>query len=267
MAAIAQESNGKHWFLPDASALAGVFQEELGALQTAVATGAELSIEPASGVVIQDVLDRPFRREGGRVVVQLGTFDPRQEKTVLLRAQVPSDGDGAEPVAKLALAYRDVTQRLDARCGGSLELQVRSDGSAQPEIDPFVAARLERSRTARTLTDANDLFEHGKGDEARARLAERRSELSKVEGPAKLGARAAATSAGGLGGMIGRRSLDADFSEQESVIEQAQSGFAPPPPSLPVGHGGSLAAGAPAASPAAKSAVRSNQANAVDLAF
>ncbi len=264
MAAIAQESNGKHWFVPDASALAGVFQEELGALVSTVAMGAELTVEPAPGVVVEDVLDRPFRREAGRVVVPLGAFDPKQEKTVILRARVPSDGDGAEQVARLSLAYRDVGQRADAHCGGTLELQVRSDGSAQQELDPFVAARLERSLTARTLTDANDLFERGKAEEARAALARRRNDLDKAQGPALLAGRAAAT-AGAGGGSIGR-GLDADFSEQQSALAQAQSGFAPPPLGAIAGTNGH-AASAPAASPAAKSAVRSNQANAVDLAF
>jgi Ca-activated chloride channel family protein len=255
MAAIAQESNGKHWFLPDPSALATVFQEELGALQTAVATGAELSVEPAPGVEIEDVLDRPFRREGGRVVVALGTFDPKQEKTVLVRARVPSDGDGTEPVVRLSLAYRDVSQRLDARCGGALAVDVRSDGSAEQDLDPFVAARVQRSLTARTLTEANDLFERGKAEEARKTIARRRDELERTAAPlmAAKGAGGGGHAQGGIG-----RSLDTDFGQQQSALAEAQQGFAAAPAGAPA---------ATAAAPPAAKAVRNNQANAVDLAF
>jgi Ca-activated chloride channel family protein len=265
MAAIAQEANGKHFFVPDASALQGVFQEELGALESTVASGAELTIEPAPGVVLEDVLDRPFRRVGGRLVVQLGSFDPKQEKTVLLRARVPSDQDGAVKVARMTLAYRDLAQELDGHCGGNLELEVRSDGTAQRDIDPFVAARVERSLTARTLTEANDLFKLGKDEDARRKLAERQQELAQVAGHARVSPKATTTPAFG-------RSLDADFHQQESALAQAQAGFAPPPPAATLGvlggHGmGSGGAGAPASAPAAKSAVRSNQANAVEMGF
>ncbi|HEY3819065.1 MAG TPA: VWA domain-containing protein [Polyangiaceae bacterium] len=257
MAAIAQESNGRHFFVPDATALTQVFEQELGTLETAVASGAELAIEPAAGVVIDDVLDRSFRREGGRVLVPLGTFDAREEKTVLLRVHVPADADGAEPVARLALAYRDVAKRDEGTCSGTLAVDVRSDGSAQRELDPFVSARVERSRTARALTDANDLFEKGRGEEARAALARRQRELASAGPQAVAAATAMPTVARGFA-----RPVDKDIGDQEAALAQAQSGFA----------AGASANGAPghappASAPAAKSAVRHNQANATDLAF
>jgi Ca-activated chloride channel family protein len=257
MAAIAQESNGRHFFVPDASALTEVFEQELGTLETAVASGAELAIEPAPGVVIDDVLDRSFRREGGRVLVPLGTFDAREEKTVLVRVHVPADADGAEPVARLGLAYRDVGRRDEGRCSGTLALDVRSDGSAQRELDPFVSARVERSRTARALTEANDLFEKGRGKDASEALARRQRELS-AAGPAAV----AAATAMPREARAFARPVDKDFDDQSAAVAQAQAGFASgasanAPPGQPP----------PAAAPAAKSAVRHNQSNATNLAF
>jgi len=254
MGAIAQESNGRHWFVPDASALTQVFEEELGTLETAVASQAELAIEPAAGVVIDDVLDRSFRRDAGRVLVPLGTFDAREEKTVLLRVHVPADSNGTQPVARLALAYRDVQHRDEERCAGTLALEVRSDGSAQRSLDPFVAARVERSRTATALTEANDLFEKGKGDDARAALSRRQRELASA-GPAAVAA-ATAMPAQQRGFA---RPVDKDIGEQESSLAQAQSAFAPSasvdgrPAQPPAAH-----------SPAGRSAVRNNQVNAND---
>jgi Ca-activated chloride channel family protein len=255
MAAIAQESNGRHFFVPDASALPQVFEQELGTLQAAVATEAELTVEPAPGVVVDDVLDRSFRREAGRIRVPLGAFDAAQEKTVLMRVHVPADADGVQPVVHLALAYRDVARRDDGRCQGSLALEVRSDGGEQRELDPFVAARVERSRTATVLTQANDLFERGRADEARAVLARRQKELASAEKPAVAAASALPAPARGVA-----RKVDDDFGAQESAVAQAQAGFAAP---------GGAAAGPNAAPPpaATRSAVRTNQANAVDLAF
>ena len=176
MAAIAQESNGRHWFVPDASALAQVFEEELGTLETAVASDAELAIDPAPGVVVDDVLDR--------VLPARGRPHPRAAGDV--RSAPGEDGApaGARPGRRRTAPSRSRSSRSrtgtscerdEGRCSGSLALDVRSDGSAQRDLDPFVAARVERNRTARALTEANELFEHGRGDEARAALARRQS--------------------------------------------------------------------------------------------
>jgi Ca-activated chloride channel family protein len=258
MAAIAQESNGRHFFVPDPSALEQVFDEELGTLETAVASEAELSIDPAPGVIVEDVLDRSFRREGTRVLVPLGAFDARQEKTVLLKVRVPADADGEKSVADLALAYRDVVRREDGRCAGTLAVDVRSDGSAQRDLDPFVAARVERSRTARALTTANELFSKGKADAARDELARRQSELATTTPQAVAAASGLPRAARAFA-----RPVDKDLEEQAGVLAQAQSGFAGGPAATsPAGH----FAPAPT-SPATKQALKKNQANASDLAF
>jgi Ca-activated chloride channel family protein len=255
MAAIAQESNGRHWFVPDPSALSQVFDEELGSLETAVASDAELTIEPAPGVIIDEVFDRSFRREGGRIVVPLGAFDMKQEKTILVSARVPVDADGTQPVARMSLGYRDVLARQDAHCSGSLAVDVRDDGTAQRDLDPFVAARVERSRTAHALLEANDLFSQGRATEARAELARRQSELA-LSAPRAV-ARAAALPPGTAGAP---RDIGGDFGDQESALAHAQAGLGAAASASPAGA-------PPAASPAAKSALKSNQASATDLAF
>lgn len=251
MAAIAQESNGRHWFVPDASALGQVFDQELGSLETAVATNADLTIEPAPGVVVDDVLDRSFRREGGRIVVPLGAFDPQEEKTVLLSVRLPAGSTGTEPVARLAVAYRDVEAGRDRESAGALEVDVRDEGTAQKELDPFVAARVERSRTARSLLKANELFSRGHAAAAHAELAKRAQELA-TAAPTAV-ARAEALPPAPV------RPIKDDFDAQRNAIVAAQSGFA--------AAGGSAGGPPAAATPAAKSAEKSNQAKATDLAF
>jgi hypothetical protein len=58
------------------------------------------------------------------------------------------------------------------------------------------------------------------------------------------------------------RPVDKDFDDQSAAIAQAQAGFAPS-----ASANGQPGQSPPAAAPAAKSAVRHNQANATDLAF
>jgi Ca-activated chloride channel family protein len=170
MGAIASEANGRHHFVANASSLPGVFAQEFDDVLASVANDAELVITPAPGVDVEEVFDRSFRREGDHIVVPFGAFSARQEKTVLIRLKVPTDKEGNEAVADLSLRFRDLVKKADASCAGTLSIAVKTDGSEQRELDPFVAARLERSRTAQTLSDANDLFEAGRVAEARAKL-------------------------------------------------------------------------------------------------
>jgi hypothetical protein len=137
---------------------------------------------------------------------------------------------------------------------GTLAVDVRADGTAQRALDPFVSARLERSRTAETLTTANDLFKRGRLDEARSVLTRRQSEVASAAKPALSAASGLAESARGVA-----RPVATDFREQESALAEAQSGFAPPPASPSPAAAPSL--------PAARSAVKRNQAKANDLSF
>ena len=195
------------------------------------------------------MLDRSFRREGGRIVVPLGAFDPQEEKTVLLAVRLPAGTTGAEPVAKLSVDYRDVLAARDGESTGSLEVDVRDDGTAQKDLDPFVAARVERSRTAKSLLKANELFSRGHAAAARSELDKRAQELA-TAAPTAI-ARASALPPAPV------RPIGGDFDDQRNALAHAQAGIAAAP--APAAGG--------AATPAAKSALKKNQASATDLAF
>jgi Ca-activated chloride channel family protein len=262
MAAIASESNGRHYFVANPSGLPAIFAEEFDSIAASVAQGAELAIDLAPGVEVEEVFDRSFRREGTRIIVPFGTFATREEKTVLMRVRVPSSREGSMPIADLALSYRDLIARTEGRSAGSLGLVVKNDGSEQRELDPFVAARIERSRTSQTLTRANVLFEQGRVDEARAALQNQHNELAKAEALA-LGA-PAKTAVPKTNG----RGLKDDFAEQDRALAEAQSNLAP----VAGSGGGASGASAPAAAPiatstAGRASVRSNQSKATDMAF
>ena len=277
MAAIASESNGHHYFVANAADLAPVFDRELDALLATVARDAELVVEPAPGTEVVEVFDRAFRREGGRVVIPFGTFGARQEKTALLRVKVTPGHEGPLPVASLSLTWHDLASRRDESMAGVLSLNVSPPGSPQGEFDPFVAARVARSQTAQTLTDANLLFEQGKDDEARRTLA-RHARALRVQADKAT----AQASMSPVAPPSGFKSLDSDFAGQLEAVVQAESGFTgaptPPPEALAKAMrgagGGAVAAAAPPPKPApapppssreGKAAVKTNQSEALEL--
>ncbi len=269
MAAIANEANGRHYFVANASGLPAVFGQEFDDLLASVAKETELSIELAPGVEVAEVFDRSFRREGNKLVVPFGTFSAKQEKTVLVKLRVPADREGEQPVADLKLAFRDLVKKAEGSCNGTLATVVKSDGSEQRELDPFVAARLERSRTAQTLTEANKLFESGRGAEARAKLAARKKDLERTESAALAFAAAAPTTAP----RRSARALDRDFADQAAAVAEAEQNFAPAPPAVARGSSPAPIAGGFAAAPPAeatregKAQVRANQEKASSFGF
>jgi Ca-activated chloride channel family protein len=275
MAALANEGNGRHYFVANASGLPAVFAQEFDDVLASVATDAELVIELAPGVEVAEVFDRSFRREGNKIIVPFGAFSAKQEKTVLVKLRVPADKEGTQTVADVKLAYRDLVKKGDRSCGGNLSVEVRGDGTEQRDIDPFVAARVERSRTATTLTEANKLFESGRTSEARAKLATRRAELKKTEGESLAFAAAKPS----VAPRRSARSLDRDFEEQLGAVALADRNFAPPPPGAGAGRPSDpffapvAAAKPPQAAPVTpasregKASVRLNQQNASEFGF
>src|SRR5262249_50007355 len=109
MAALATESNGRHYFVASAAGLPAIFSQEFDSLVASVAQDADLSVELGPGVEVQQVFDRSFRRESGgdRITIPFGVLSAKQEKTALVKLRVPTSRDGQAPIAKLSLGYRD----------------------------------------------------------------------------------------------------------------------------------------------------------------
>jgi Ca-activated chloride channel family protein len=264
MAAIASESNGRHYFVQNASALPAIFEQEFDSLLATVARDGELEVSLAPGVEVEQVFDRSSRREGDRLVVPFGTFSAKQEKTVLMKLRVPADKGGVEPVASLKLRYRDLALRTDASSAGDLTLLVTDDAHAQQDLDPFVAARVARSETAEALTTANALFEQGRGAEAEKVLAVQRTTLHRAADRASAVAQARPVTPVA---SKGSGAFKDDFDGQIAAVASAEQGFAPPP--VNAAPAGSFAPAPPAADAtrAGKAATRQNQAEATRLSF
>ncbi|MFO0593329.1 MAG: VWA domain-containing protein [Polyangiaceae bacterium] len=246
MTAIAADSNGRHYFVENESSLERVFESETAALTTTLASGAEAQIELSPGVELVRVFDRTFRRSGNRVIVPLGSFGGGETKTVLLKVRAPTDRDGSTAVASVDLTYRDHVGDTDGRCGGKLALDVGS--GAPSDLDAVVEGRVNRSETASTLREANDLFAQGRVEDAKHKLEERQRALQ-----------TAAATAAANAAPARKADVDRDFAAQTSAVADANQVFAAPPAG---------AAPAPAATThAGKAAMKENASKALDMGF
>ena len=263
LAALAQESNGRHYFAESDAGLTRIFEEEAEALKSTVASGAEVAIDLADGVELDRVFDRTFRRAGSKVIVPLGTFSRGEVKTVLLKVRTPRGKDGKTPIADVEMTYRDLVASTDGRCSGKLEAEIITDPSQASDLDAVVAGRVQRSETAATLKQANFLFQQGKVGEARRKLESQQEALRGEAAKAKKVAPA------GKAGDVER-----DFERQIAALESADNDFNAPQFATPPPAAGAAQAAAPAAAPpapqesrAGRTAVRRNEKNAVDLGF
>ncbi|HZF48665.1 MAG TPA: VWA domain-containing protein [Polyangiaceae bacterium] len=214
LSAISIESNGRHYFVENDSALARVFEDEAERLTETVASNAEVTIDLAPGVELDRVFDRSFRRSGNRVTVPLGTFASGEQKTVLLKVRMPARSNGEQALAGVELAYRDLIANTDTTCGGKLGVEITDDASEVGELDPVVEGRVRRSETASVLKSANALFAAGRVDDAKRKLEEQEQSLKDVARKAK--AAAPATRAA---------DVERDFQSQVAAVNEANNGF------------------------------------------
>ncbi|MDI3288256.1 VWA domain-containing protein [Polyangium sp. 15x6] len=218
MGAIALHSGGRHHFIEDAASLERVFLAEADKLRKTVAVSASVTVDLAEGVTLERVFDRSFTRNGQRLTVPLGNFSAGDTKTLLLELRVPADAEGITPVADVRLGFDDRKAGGRGSCSGKLDVRIGADGEAGSELDPIIATRIERTRTADTLDAVNELLEQGRTEEAEAKLAEQEKTLREVTERARRAA----------GGTKGE-ALAEDLAAQTSTISGAKKDVAAKP--------------------------------------
>lgn len=219
MAAIADGSNGRHYFVDNDAGLAKIFEEEAQFLSHTVASDAVAEIELAPGIELDKVYDRTFSRSGSRLRVPLGAFAAGEKKTILLKVRTTGGGDGqVSPVAQTTVRFRDQKSGSDATSEGKLGITLVPTRDGASELDGVVAGRVERAETAAVLREANQLFRLGKIDDARKKLADQRQSVAQNREAAKSRAPAARAI-----------DVDQDFKKQERSLDEAEQAFAAPP--------------------------------------
>lgn len=240
MFAVAQESNGRHYFVENASGLPRIFDEELQSLVSTVASNVEVEIDLADGVEVVEILDRSFRRQGDKVVVPFGALAAGDRRTLLARLRLSRSQPGLRPIADVALRYTDLVAGEPGECQGELVARATVDRSEVSDLDPLVEARLARAETVRAIARANEEFESGNVSAAQSILEESRTRIRKRHS-------GAATKSG----LVGRAKakFEADFERQFDAFESAESGF---------GQAQQASPAAPATSREGKASIRRN---------
>ncbi|PRQ04275.1 von Willebrand factor type A domain protein [Enhygromyxa salina] len=219
MSAIAREANGRHYFSETGANLEQIFDQELESLVSAVAKDTELVVELAPGVRVAEVLDRSYQQVDRRVIVPMGTFGAGEDKTFLMRLEVPPSPVGERPIANVTLSYEDLAGAEPGECFGELATQMTAAAAEVSPLDAIVLSRLTRSETAKTLERANSLFAQGRTAEAQAAVDEH---LEQIRSRRKTAG--ALVKAKEFFDPFGR-DLDDDFAEQAGVLDKANAGF------------------------------------------
>ncbi|MFO7566990.1 MAG: VWA domain-containing protein [Enhygromyxa sp.] len=219
MSAIAREANGRHHFSETGDNLEDIFDQELESLITALGKDGKLVVELAPGVRVAEVLDRSYQQVDRRVIVPMGTFAAGEQKTFLLRLDVPASPAGERPIAAVTFSYDDLATGSPGECFGELAARMTATPSEVSPLDAIVLGRLTRSETARTLEQANLLFAQGRTAEAQGIVEDHLSQIAKR--------REQAGSASGAAGFVDPfgRDLDQEFEEQAEVLGDANAGF------------------------------------------
>lgn len=213
MFAIAQASNGNHYFVEDPASLTDIFDEEVADLLSSVANDTKVAIDLAPGVAMLEVYDRQFRRDGNRIIVPFGSFAASDHKTLLMRVRLPRNGDAGEhPIASVHVTYDDLTTGESAATDGELVATLTSDPSAVSELDAIVEERVTRVETKATLAAANEQFARGDLQAAQETIREKRSRIRRRQAAAKKKA-------------PGLQRLDDDFERQLDSLQKAEQGF------------------------------------------
>lgn len=238
MFALAQSSNGRHYFVENEAGLPRIFDEELDSLVRTVANRAEVELDLAPGVELLEVMDRSFTRDGNRVFVPFGAFAQGDTKSLLVRLRVPRGTPGDRPVADVRMRYDDLTSASarPGECQGTLLAALTDDARDVSPLDPLVESRVARSETSAALRRANEQFAGGDVAAAQRTLDSSRGRIRERKTAARSKADA-----------VQQPRLDEDFQRQLQTLEQAEQGFS-----------AAAAEPAPAQSRKGKAQVRSN---------
>lgn len=219
MAAIADGANGRHYFVENDAGLARVFEEEASHVARTVASDVVAEIELAPGVELDRVFDRTFTRAGSRLRVPLGAVAAGEQKTILFKVRVPGQAEGdVAPVASTSIRFRDQKSGAEETARGDLGVGLVASPDEATPLDGVVAGRVQRAETAAVLREANQLFNLGKVDVARKKLAEQQALNQSVADKAKTAAPAPRA-----------KDVEQDFQRQQRALAEAEQSFAAPP--------------------------------------
>ncbi len=181
LASLAQASEGNNYFVDNPNILPKIFEDEIGALVSTVATGVTITIELPKGVVLQNVLGRTHRQRGSRVEIDFHDLGGGASKYSLLELAIPQGREGDVLDAFEATArYRRAGDNQAGETSARTQVHyVASREKADAAVNLDVQHAWVELRQAEVQDELVDLVERGERDEARARLAKLAEEAAR----------------------------------------------------------------------------------------
>jgi Ca-activated chloride channel family protein len=218
MEAVAENGRGQYYYVKDAGGLDAVFAGELRAIQSTVATAAELRIEPAcAGVEIVEVFGYVTRREGNAVIVPLADVAGGDKRKVVARLRVPTGTLGAAGVVTARLAFATPSgERRSAVAAVGVEL-TEDTAAVERASDAEVLAKVEQADAAVVMRQAAETY--SSGDQAGALRA---IDAKRVQAKQRA---------------VRYKMTEADLAPIYDSLDAVGAGMAATPPSAPAASG------------------------------
>lgn len=163
MTSLATEGGGGYHYAERSSELPAILRTEAADLAATVARQVTLTFDLYPGVSLAEVYGYAARTDGSRVSVSIGDMAAARKREILVELRVPTGREGAVPLGRVSLDWRDAT-RGDARRAARREVRVTAT-TRQGLIDrgrrPEVAARIAEIELAMSVRTAARLAEQG----------------------------------------------------------------------------------------------------------
>ncbi|MCB1203469.1 MAG: VWA domain-containing protein, partial [Verrucomicrobiae bacterium] len=192
MTALAEASDANYYYVADAEALPGVFENELGELQSVVARGLVLEISFPEGVEPLGILGRGESIEKNRGRIAFGTLAEGQDREIFVACRVKPGpvGEKAMTLASAKLSYEGATGEGIEKTSEVSVKSIDDVGLAEQSRVADITARAEIYRNAAATEQAIALADAGRGDEAKSQLTSQIAKLREVQSAAPAAAAA-----------------------------------------------------------------------------
>lgn len=183
MESLAEYGGGAYHFLKDTEQLAAIFGSELRQAVATVAIGPTLTVTPSPGVTVAEVYAYAADSQGGATAVRLPDFTGGQQRKVVVRLLVPATAAGNIEVARVGLAYIDVTRNHAA---GAVQVGVHAAVTPDSTLalssrDKDVAAVAAHASALQAMRRASAAAQEGRRDEAEQQLRSARVVLERAQ--------------------------------------------------------------------------------------
>jgi len=184
MVQLAMGGSGFHYFAQESSALADVFEAELGNARSVVAKEVVIRIRLGDGVLPVRVYGRDAIIRDGEVTVDLSQLYSGFENYLLLELDVsPTEAGAVRYVADVSASYRDLaTQQQDTQSTTVAMRGTSSAVEASRSTNGSVLVALAEYVSARRYQEALDLRDSGRTSEAREVLHDNAAYLREQAG-------------------------------------------------------------------------------------